>query len=294
MIQKSNISWTEYSFNPMGGCRKYSEGCLHCYAEQWAARLAAAGNVNYQTVITDGKFNNSHFFDYEKALQPSRWRVERVVFVCSMCDLFTGTVPKDFIEQVFEGVTMNHEFAFSQNRKGSTFFFLTKRAKRMQIYAEEWIRRTLVSENRILDARRILLGTTVESSKHLHRIRHLYALKALGFSIFASFEPLLDKITLLPEHKYLDYIIVGAESGDERRFCHIENIRSIVQQAQRMNIPVHVKQVHLVTGGGVSTRSDLKPCDERTKVWTNHRLSQKPEEWPEDLRVRENPKCLQR
>ena len=30
----SLISWTDFTWNPFWGCRKVSEGCKYCYAEQ--------------------------------------------------------------------------------------------------------------------------------------------------------------------------------------------------------------------------------------------------------------------
>jgi hypothetical protein len=39
----SRIEWTEQTWNPSSGCSKVSPGCVHCYAEVMARRLAAIG-----------------------------------------------------------------------------------------------------------------------------------------------------------------------------------------------------------------------------------------------------------
>jgi protein gp37 len=71
-----------------------------------------------------------------------------------------------------------------------------------------------------------------------------------------------------PPGKYqVDHVIVGAESGLKRRPCNIEWIRSIVEHCEDAGIPVFVKQVHL----------------------NNGKLSSNTDEWPDDVRVRENP-----
>jgi protein gp37 len=40
MSTKSTIEWTEQTWNPATGCTKVSPGCLNCYAEAMARRLA--------------------------------------------------------------------------------------------------------------------------------------------------------------------------------------------------------------------------------------------------------------
>src|SRR5687767_5849881 len=40
---ETNISWTDYSFNPWIGCEKVSEGCKNCYAEEFTTRRLEKG-----------------------------------------------------------------------------------------------------------------------------------------------------------------------------------------------------------------------------------------------------------
>ncbi len=64
----------------------------------------------------------------------------------------------------------------------------------------------------------------------------------------------------------LNWVIVGAESGGQRRLCKPEWVRSIVDQCREAEVPVFVKQLHI-----------------------DGRLSKDMAEWPADLRVRELP-----
>lgn len=41
MAQSSSIEWTDSTWNPVVGCTKVSPGCVNCYAERMAKRLAA-------------------------------------------------------------------------------------------------------------------------------------------------------------------------------------------------------------------------------------------------------------
>ena len=48
MPKKSNIEWTEMTWNPVTGCTKISPGCKHCYAETMSKRLVAMGSPRYR------------------------------------------------------------------------------------------------------------------------------------------------------------------------------------------------------------------------------------------------------
>lgn len=67
------------------------------------------------------------------------------------------------------------------------------------------------------------------------------------------------------------WVVVGCESGTQRRPSAIEWVRSVVVQCREAGVPCFVKQVSL-----------------------DGRVSHDPAEWPEDLRVREMPEALER
>jgi hypothetical protein len=43
MSGKSEIEWTDATWNPVRACSRVSEGCRNCYAERHAGRLSAPG-----------------------------------------------------------------------------------------------------------------------------------------------------------------------------------------------------------------------------------------------------------
>ena len=47
MAQKSEIEWTDITWNPVAGCSAVSEGCTNCYAKTLAFRLEAMGMEKY-------------------------------------------------------------------------------------------------------------------------------------------------------------------------------------------------------------------------------------------------------
>lgn len=39
-MQKTSISWCDWTWNPIRGCSRISPGCQNCYAERIAARFS--------------------------------------------------------------------------------------------------------------------------------------------------------------------------------------------------------------------------------------------------------------
>src|SRR2546430_11861921 len=93
MSGKSEIEWTDATWNPVRGCTKISPGCKHCYAEVFAERFRGVKGHPYE-----------QGFDLrlvpDKLVEPLRWRTPKMVFVNSMSDLFHDGVPEDYIEAV--------------------------------------------------------------------------------------------------------------------------------------------------------------------------------------------------
>jgi protein gp37 len=80
------------SWNPVTGCTRVSDGCLHCYAQRFAERWRGIVGHPYE-----------HGFDLqlrpERLKLPQHWRKPRRVFVTSMSDLFHESVPDDYISE---------------------------------------------------------------------------------------------------------------------------------------------------------------------------------------------------
>lgn len=212
MARKSNIEWTQMTWNPVSGCTKISPGCANCYAETMAKRLKAMGVARYR----DG---------FGVRLQPDMvdlprsWKSPRVVFVNSMSDLFHPEIPVEFIQRVF--TTMNecpqHQFQV-----------LTKRARRL-----------LQLSHHLTWSPNIWIGVSVENSKYAYRSELLRNVPA---SIrFLSVEPLLGPIGLLPLEG-IHWVIVGGESGPRARPMNREWVTGIFRQCRDARVPFFFKQ----------------------------------------------------
>lgn len=228
MARKSNIEWTDMTWNPVTGCTKISPGCKHCYAETMAKRLQAMGSPRY----ADG---------FRLTLQPDllelplRWRVPRRVFVNSMSDLFHPAVPDDFIFRVFD--TMNRADAHQ-------FQILTKRPERV------------LSLDRCLPwTPNIWMGTSVENSDYLHRVDRLRLTTA--HTRFLSLEPLLGPLPEL-DLSGIHWVIVGGESGPRARPMDRAWVIDVRKQCRAANVAFFFKQ-----WGGVNKRRTGRLLDGR-------------------------------
>jgi protein gp37 len=94
MAKKSEIEWTDATWNPVTGCTKVGLGCDNFYAERFAERWRGISGHPYE-----------QGFDLRlwpsRLDQPLRWKKPRMIFVNSMSDLFHKNIDRGFIDQVF-------------------------------------------------------------------------------------------------------------------------------------------------------------------------------------------------
>lgn len=268
MGDKTGISWTSATWNPVTGCDRVSPGCDRCYALTMAARLKRMGQANYQT---DGDPRTSgpgfgvathpHMLD-----QPLRWKRPRMIFVNSMSDLFHPDVSDNFVRRVFEIMARAH---------WHTFQVLTKRPQRMAAFvAGDWPR----------PLPNVWLGTSIESDRYTFRADHLRNTPAAVR--FLSCEPLLGPLPSL-DLEDIGWVIVGAESGQGARpmdLAWVRDLRDVCEDnyepdpnwcgdpdhcdpRRGRQVPFFVKQL----SGGTHAVKDI-------------------DMFPEDLRIREYPK----
>lgn len=142
MGAKTEIEWTDATWNPFGGCSVTSPGCTNCYA----MRIAGSGRLRnhplYAGVTTPSKagpvFNGrltAAADDADVWTWPLRWRGSKtpklsagnpsMIFVGDMADLFHEDRPDTVIDRVFAVMALAPHH---------TFQVLTKRPERMHAY----------------------------------------------------------------------------------------------------------------------------------------------------------------
>ena len=238
MGDRTAISWTEASWNPVTGCNLISEGCQHCYAETIARRFAGTPAYPNGFAVT---------LRPDRLAQPSRWRRPRQIFVCSMADLFHAAVPDEYLDQVFDVM---------ESATQHTFQVLTKRHGRLRSYLRRRLAGAAPPPN-------VWIGVTVESQRWAD-IRIPALLDTPAAVRFLSCEPLLGPVRLcscdgavfeVQRHPFLidpacplhgarniDWVIAGGESGSGARPMHPSWVRALRDQCETNSVPFHFKQ----------------------------------------------------
>lgn len=211
MSDNSSIEWTNSTWNPITGCTPISAGCTHCYAKRMSVRLAGRFGYPKENPFTPGI---EHIGEWTK---PMGWRKPRKIFVCSMGDLFHDAVTSNQIIKVLD---------FCRQSSQHTFQILTKRPERCCSFdfpSNVW------------------LGTTVEVYSAFGRITHLSNTNARVR--FLSCEPLLSPLDLqrlLTNN--IHWVVVGAETGPNKRPMNLDWARQIRDDCATANIPFFFKK----------------------------------------------------
>ncbi|MBN1348397.1 DUF5131 family protein [candidate division KSB1 bacterium] len=170
-----------------------------------------------------------------------------------MSDLFHEDVPFDFIAHVWDEMICNPKHRF---------IVLTKRPERMMAF-ENWYGDGFYELN-------IAVGVSVENQKFAD-IRIPLLLNISAALRFVSVEPLLSRLKLInylpfpsniseyistPYKNFLDWVIVGGETGDQARPVHPDWIRTLRNEALDRGVPFFFKQwgewipLEMYTGSG--------------------------------------------
>lgn len=238
MAHRSNIEWTETTWNPVTGCTRVSAGCDHCYAATLTKRLAAMGQKKYEGLLNSRKkhFNGVIKLHSNFLQQPLNWKKPKTIFVNSMSDLFHKAVPLNFIQEVFSVMRQAYWHQFQ---------ILTKRSERLE------------ELNSLIDwPKNVWQGTSVENDTVIYRIDNLRRTSA--FIKFLSLEPLIGPLPSL-NLSGIDWVIVGGESGPGARSMEKEWVTDIRDQCRSQNIPFFFKQ-----WGGTNKKLNGRRLENRT------------------------------
>lgn len=221
-MAKSNIEWTERVWNPLTGCTRKGQGCVHCYAERMSKRLAAMGRPEYQNVINaKGNWTGTINLLFERLDQPLRWKKPATIFVNSMSDLFHEAVNAIFINRVFDVMNDAH---------WHTYQILTKRYNRLPY--------VLTSK----PAPHIWVGYSICNQADADNARdHLAALSAQGWNTWVSYEPAVGLIDWTG-YEHIKWMVCGGETGPGSRPMITSWARSARDWSTRNQIPFYFKQ----------------------------------------------------
>ena len=252
MADKTEISWTDSSFNIWWGCSPVGPGCDHCYAAALGKRFGAKHW---------GKSSSPRILSNSNWLNPPRWQrraeksgIVHKVFCGSMCDWADKNGPERERERLW-GLICETPMLHWQ--------LLTKRAHNIaKFLPNDWG----------LGYKNVWLGVTVENRKH--GLRRLEVLREIPARIrFLSVEPLLEDLGDL-DLSSIDWVIVGGESGPHARKMSSAWVRRIKSQCREQGVPFFFKQ----WGGNDKSKGGCLLNGREVKEWpiklqaSHHRL----------------------
>lgn len=202
----TKIEWCDWTLNPVVGC---PHACSYCYAKKQAKRQKQRCNLCYQ-------FTPHPHLERLDKLNPNQ--KPKRIFLDSMWDWNAKGVKEEWLLAILKKMR-----ECSQH----TFQILSKRPKqysRFSYPANVW------------------LGTSIATNSDLYRIHDLTQAAHKNLK-FVSIEPIHERIIFWFSKRFIDWIIVGAETGNKKGKIIPESdwIRRIMDNGKEESIPVFIK-----------------------------------------------------
>lgn len=265
-MSDTNIAWAEKVWNFAVGCDAVSAGCKNCYAAEVSLQPRMAHLPQYQGVARQAENGRAIFTGRVNIVEaklndPLHWRKPCRVFVNSMSDFFHPAITDEVRDRAFAVMALCPQHQF---------LILTKRPEKMLEYVQcaspriddlTWNKCELFT----WPLSNVWLGVSVEDQKTADE-RIPILLQTPAAVRWVSAEPLLAPVLLgIPctenwlagweirpswptgepdqcQTEKIDWVVVGAESGANRRPCEVEWIESIVEQCKAAEVACFVKQ----------------------------------------------------
>lgn len=271
----SNIEWCDSTWNPWEGCQKVGPGCDNCYAETRNARFAGGTAINWGPGAPRRRTSASNW------QLPKRWNAQadafmaqhgrrQRVFCASLADVFDNAVDPQWRADLFALIAATPYL---------DWLLLTKRIGNVQPMLAELANGNDPDLSLIdmMPLPNVWIGATITSQAEADRdIPKLLAVPARVR--FLSMEPLLGPVDISkymwpvcgwwhgPYNSYreakaagaecglkrqglvgawvrfVDWIIVGGESGPGARPMHPDWASSLRDQCQAAGVPFLFKQ----------------------------------------------------
>ena len=258
-MQKTTIGWCTHTVNPIRArqrstgrvghyCEKISDGCKHCYSSAMQPRLFKLPEFQFQRADADIEV----FLHLPELDAVRRRRTPAWIFWCDMSDLFGVWVREEWIAQCFAVMAATPQH---------THLVLTKRPERMHAWVKAHYPTPLPN---------VCLGTSVEDQRAADT-RIPWLMQTPAALRFLSVEPLLASVCLdrlgswqepgfacprevyplvglmaIPDSDWhvgrIDWVIVGGESGPDRRPMDLECLEAVGTACDAEGVPLYIKQ----------------------------------------------------
>ena len=225
MARETGITWCDSTMNFWTGCTKVSPGCKNCYAENWAK---ASGRPHLW------KGARERTKDWRG---PPKWN--REAFEAGIRQkVFTNSL-SDFFDNQADATWRASAWHMIKSTPSLDWLILTKRPQNIaDMLPPDW---TLEGYPNVW------LGVTAENQEEFNRrVPLLIGIPAVVH--FISAEPLLGPIDMREWIHFIQWVIVGGESGTRnlRRDMDLAWAYDIKDQCARAGVPFFGKQLNKV------------------------------------------------
>jgi protein gp37 len=246
MVRKNPLrhgrSW-DATWNTCGGCRVIDPSCEFCYAPWRCAGVQTATNTALHMGTTEQDDHGKHTWnghlthlppDHPAWNFPLDWKgsakpllgAEKpsLIFIGSMADLFLPGRPPEIIDRTLTTVAHSHHIGevLSRHTKPMSKYFRKQAA---------WRRKKL------------WLGFSAGHQEWFDiRWKRMRPLAEQGWTVFASLQPLLERIVLPPDFLELaKWVWVSGEQFPGNREMDLDWARSLRDQAQAASLPIFIR-----------------------------------------------------
>ena len=201
-------------WNPWRGCRKCSDGCLHCYIHKGDAKRKMDTNLVVQT---------KDFYKPIEKLKNGSYKMKAgMVFLCFSSDFL--------IEDADEW--RRECWAMMKERQDCTFLFLTKRIERfMECIPDDWGN----------GYQNVVVCCTVENQKSADRKLAVFQSLPIRHKCITA-QPLLEAIDLEGYLEDIELVVVGGESDHYARPLDYDWVLDIREQCIRKKVDFEFRQ----------------------------------------------------
>ena len=209
-------------WNPWRGCKKCSDGCLHCYIHKGDAKRG---------IVTDNIVKTKDFEKPVERLKSGSYKMKAgIVYTCFSTDFL---IEAD--EWRLECWSMIRE------RSDCTFLFLTKRIERfLECIPDDW---DDGYEN-------VVVCCTIENQKNADKKLSVFEKLPIKHKCITA-QPLLEKIDIEKYLNDIELVVVGGESDINARLFDYDWVLDIRKQCIRKNVDFEFRQcgTHFIKDG---------------------------------------------
>ena len=246
MSQNTKIEWTDITWNPVWGC---NGGCKYCYARGIAKRFAK--QIAIKEMAYEGSYGDGHdeYWLEEKRKEIASFKPTHLpsnflpffpnkskhIFVGSMSDI-AFWLP-NWIKDIIYHIKAHPQHKFQILTK------FPKKIKHIEFPDNVWLGITAETQKdlvkRFTDFIQIKAGKHFISFEPLHAKVDMEMMAVLRRNIYFNYEISLKDLYTL------DWVIIGVQTGHNRKPTKLSWIENIVEFCKKLEIPVFIKSVEI-------------------------------------------------